>query len=100
MVVIYRVSRLMAIEAKIVRFKRPRYFALPNILLGRSAVAELIQEAATPEAIADAVSKLLVDGPERAAQLAEFREMEVILGSADAITQTARLANELIRPVQ
>jgi lipid-A-disaccharide synthase len=73
---------------------------LPNILLGRSAVAELIQEAATPEAIADAVSKLLVDGPERAAQLAEFREMEVILGSADAITQTARLANELIRPVQ
>lgn len=92
MVVMYRVSRVMEIEAKIVGFKRPEFISLPNILLQRRAVPELIQEAATPEALRTNLRALMGDSSERAAQLAEFGELDCLLGPDDAITQTAVLA--------
>jgi lipid-A-disaccharide synthase len=41
------------------RLVRTPYFALPNILAGRPLVEELIQDAATPEALALAVDRLI-----------------------------------------
>lgn len=92
MVVMYRASKAMQIEEKLIRFKRPRFISLPNILLDRAAVPELIQETATPAAIRPLLSVLLQDGPEREAQLSAFEEIWRETGGSDAITRTAALA--------
>lgn len=97
MVVMYRVSRSMVMEAKIIRYKPPKFVALPNILLDREVVPELIQEAATPEAISTGIADLLADGPYRQAQLDAFAEIQAILGSDQAITETAKLALSLMK---
>lgn len=95
MVVVYRVSKTVELEAKLIGFKRPKFIALPNILLDRDAVPELVQHDATPEAVRAALTRLLDDGPERARQLAAFEELDTLLGPADAITKTAELALSL-----
>lgn len=95
MVVIYRATKAMAIEAKIIGFRRPRFIALPNILLDRPVVPELVQLEATPVAIRAYLESLLKDGPERTAQLEAFAELTTALGPSDAITQTAKLAVSL-----
>ena len=98
MVVIYRASRAMEIEEKIIRFKRPKFISLPNIVLDRLAVPELIQEGATPETLRAALKPLLEDSPERASQLEAFEELDSILGADDAITKAAQIAIGLTTP--
>ena len=92
MVVVYRVSRAMEIEAKLIGFKRPKFIALPNILLDRPVVPELVQEEASPEAVRRHLGELLEDGVARRAQLDDFAELDRILGPEDAITRAAQLA--------
>jgi lipid-A-disaccharide synthase len=94
-VVIYRISRAMVLEAKILRFK-VGFVSLPNILLERRVVAELIHTAASPEGLRRELDALLADGPEREAQLDAFRELDDLLGPGDALTQAARLAVGMI----
>lgn len=60
MVVAYRVAPLTYRILK--RLVKSPYISLPNLLAGRFLVPELIQEAATPDALAEAVSPLLDDG--------------------------------------
>jgi lipid-A-disaccharide synthase len=48
---------------------RIRQFALPNLLAGEELVPELLQEAATPEALGEALQAFLED-PERCRALA------------------------------
>jgi lipid-A-disaccharide synthase len=96
MVVVYRVPRSVVIEAKLLRFKRPKFIALPNILLDRQLVPELVQDEATPATVRAELDALLSDGEERARQLQGFEELDVILGPDDAITRTAELALTLV----
>jgi lipid-A-disaccharide synthase len=96
MVVIYRVTRAMVLESKLRLFKLPRFISLPNIVLDREVVPELIQDDATPESLRAALKPLLLDGPERAAQLGAFEEIDTLAGPSDGITQTAKLALELL----
>jgi lipid-A-disaccharide synthase len=91
MVVIYKVSRMAELEAKIIRFK-PGYISLPNIILNRKVVPELIQKEAKPSIIADHIISIAADGPERDSQLHAFVEISNALGGTDAITRTASLA--------
>ncbi len=88
-VVIYRVSKAVVIEAKLIGFKRPKFIALPNILLDRMIVPEFLQDEATPKRIAAAL-KELESGARREAQLLAFEELNQILGPNDAITETAK----------
>ena len=97
MVVIYKFPKIAEIEAKLVGFKRPKFVALPNILLDRSVVPELIQEAATPEALKSEVHKLLSDPEQRRAQIAAFDELDDLLGPSDAISKTSELAIQMIK---
>lgn len=94
-VVIYLGSKLMEIEYRI---RKPRFdfIALPNILLGRAVVPELIQWDATPERVAAEVRRIWLEGPEREAQLAAFAEIDAELGPGDAIKRTAQLASEML----
>ncbi|MFV0276484.1 MAG: lipid-A-disaccharide synthase [Parahaliea sp.] len=59
MVVAYRLSRLT--WTLVSRLIKTPYAALPNILAGRALVPELIQQAATPAAMVEAVLPLLDD---------------------------------------
>jgi len=96
MVVAYRVSRLIEWEARLVRFQVPRFVSLPNLILERMAVPELIQHAATPRAIREAVDAILDDGPARGEQLRAFGELDEALGPANALTRTAALAARML----
>jgi lipid-A-disaccharide synthase len=96
MVVLYRLTRSMQIEAKLLRIKRPKYVALPNILLDRMAIPELVNDEAEPRGLRERLNELLSNGDARAAQLVAFREFEVLMGPDDAITKTAELCADLI----
>jgi len=95
MVVMYRLSRLMALEARLLRLS-VRHISLPNILLQREAVPELVHTGATPEAIR-AQAEAVWNGPAREAQLASFAELEELLGPPDGISRTAELLATLAR---
>ncbi len=55
---------------------------LPNLILGRSAVPEFIQDDATPDALSRCLLAALADGPDRDRQLGGFAEIETIMKSA------------------
>ncbi|MEJ2514744.1 MAG: lipid-A-disaccharide synthase [Gammaproteobacteria bacterium] len=70
MVVSYKVSETTRRLVETLRLMKIRHFALPNLLAGEELVPELIQDAATPEALGSALLELL-DDPDRRARLAE-----------------------------
>jgi lipid-A-disaccharide synthase len=71
-----------------------RFITLPNILLDREIVPELLQDEATPEGLADAALALLDDpAPQREA----FRAVRAALGAPDALDRCAAFALEVAR---
>jgi lipid-A-disaccharide synthase len=57
-----------------------RYITLINILLGREAVPEFLQTRCTPENLADAVTRLLVDKEAAGHELRDLDEATALLG--------------------
>jgi lipid-A-disaccharide synthase len=55
------------------------YIGLPNILAGERIVPELVQEQATPGALASALSELLQDPAAQRRQVEKFREIHLTL---------------------
>lgn len=78
MVVAYRVGWLTYLLARPL-FNFP-WFTLVNLLLNRQAVPEFLQGAATPEALADAVVRLLTDNQAAAAQRSDLDLAAKLLG--------------------
>lgn len=94
MVIAYRMP---ALSAWITRRKGIiRFAGLPNILAGEELVPELLQERATPAAMADAVLEMLNDTSRRTALIARFEHMreeltrDTVALAADAIQSVAR----------
>lgn len=88
--------RMPALSAWIMRRKGTiAHVGLPNILAGERVVPELLQDAATPDALARAVLELLQDDRSRARIAARFAELHTALKRdtarlvADAILATA-----------
>ena len=96
MVVIYKLPKIAEVEAKLVRFKMPEFISLPNILLQRKVVPELVQTEATPENLRRELDRVLESSQIRLAQIEGFDDLETLLGDSDAITKTAQLALETI----
>jgi lipid-A-disaccharide synthase len=98
MVVLYRGPKLLELEFRI---RRPqiRFISLPNIILDRKVLPELIQWDATPERIRSELESLLGDTEERKKQLEAFEEMKELLGPKDAVTQTSHVAMNLIKEI-
>ena len=90
-VVVYRVTKAMAREAKIIGFKMPKFISLPNIVLDRGIVPELVGMEIEVSRITSEIEPLLVEGAARDTQLVGFDEIDQLLGPDDAITQTASL---------
>ncbi len=76
------------------RMIKHRFITLPNLVLGREAVPELLQERATPRALADAVERLMEDP---AKQYGDFVALREALGPSDALERSARYAVGLAR---
>jgi lipid-A-disaccharide synthase len=55
------------------------YVGLPNVLAGKFIVPELLQKQATPQKIADEISKLLIDKDNVKAIKEEFIKMHIAL---------------------
>lgn len=89
-VAVYVVSEALARYFRSV-YKRP-YITLPNLVLNRAIVPELLQDDATPQALARAMDELLRD-PQR--QLRELQPLREALGPPDALERCARFAVEL-----
>lgn len=70
------------------------FITLPNLVLGRAVVPELVQDAATPQALAQAMEDVLRDP---AAQYHAFEELREALGPADALDRCAQFAVDLAR---
>ena len=81
MVVAYKANALTTALAK--RLVKVRYASLVNILLDRMSIPEFLAEAATPQALASAVAKLLDDPTARAAQRTDFDHALALLGRGD-----------------
>jgi lipid-A-disaccharide synthase len=95
MAVAYKVSAAESLLRPLVKLEN---FALPNLILGRSAedraVPEFFQREATPEALAAALAKLLRGGAEREAQLAAFAALRDKMLSAGS--SPSRRAAEIV----
>ena len=93
MVVAYRVNAFSARIVEMLGLIKTRHFSLPNVLAGEALVPELIQDAATPERIEEAVSALLADGPRRAGLRRRFAALhEMLRQGADRRAAEAVLA--------
>ncbi len=82
MVIVYKMSPL---TWKIMRrMLYLPYVGLPNVLAGEFLVDELLQDAATPEALSDALLALMRDAPRQKRQVDRFMDMHVMLRQDNA----------------
>jgi len=86
MVMSYRLGEFT--YAIVSRMMKTAYFALPNILAGRQLVPEFIQDAATPEALAEAVLQMF-PAAEQAELLSSFHDIHLSLRKG-AATEAAK----------
>lgn len=92
MVAAYKVSLLDEIVARIA-IKVPSVI-LANLVIGENVVPELLQRACTPEALVDALARLLADSPERRRQVEAFARLDSIMEIATAVP--SRRAAEIV----
>ncbi len=93
MVIAYRVSQVTAMIIR--RLIKIPYACLLNLMVGRMAIPELIQEDCRADRLAAELSGLMGDGPERAAQLAGATEALARLGLGGE-TPSRRAASEIL----
>lgn len=79
MVAAYRVAPLTYAIMKIFRLLKVPHFTLPNLLTPEPLVPEFLQGAASPAALADAVSGLLRDPAQRSHIAVRFSELRQLL---------------------
>jgi lipid-A-disaccharide synthase len=77
MVVTYRLSAFTAWIVR--RRKTSQYVALPNIILDRAVVPEMIQEDATPEILAAKMAEVITNPALRSSMLDAFAEVQRVL---------------------
>lgn len=94
-ILVYKTSTVTYWFAKAV--VKISYLGLVNIVAGRAVCPELIQQDASPEALAKELGKLMADTPERRAMLEGYEEVRQLLGARDAAENVAEilLANSL-----
>ena len=95
MVVAYKGSPITAWLMLKAGLLKTRYVSLPNLLSAKPLVTELLQQAATPERIGEALLELLRDPARRQAQLAQFDAVRAEL-SRDAGAAAAEAIDDLL----
>jgi len=94
MVIIYKVSRLSYFIG--IRLVDVKHVGLVNIVAGKDVAPELIQDAVTPERIAEGISVLLRD-PAHALQVkTELEKIKTKLGAGGASGRAASVVREIL----
>ena len=88
-ILVYKTSALTYWFARVV--VKISHIGLVNIVAGRTVCPELLQQAATPEKLAEETATLMADTPERAAMLEGYAEVRQMLGSGSAAENVARI---------
>ncbi len=88
MVVVYRVNPLTFALAS--AFSDVPHIAMPNLIVGRRVVPELVQRACRPEPIASELRRILTDPRVTADMRRSLAEVRARLGSPGAIDKAAR----------
>lgn len=94
MVICYRLSAVsFAVARALVRVP---FIGMPNLILDKRAVPELVQGDVTPERIA-AEARAILDDPERAAEIeSDLRRVRERLGKPGAAGRAARIAADMM----
>jgi lipid-A-disaccharide synthase len=77
MVAAYKVSALEVVVIK--RLVRVPSYILANLVIGQNIVPELVQDDCTPMKLADALTPLIGDTPERRRQVEAFSWLDTIM---------------------
>jgi lipid-A-disaccharide synthase len=91
----YRLPPLMALEFRLLH-TRLRHFTLPNILAGHEVVPELQHEDVTPERLAEAAGRLLLDRTERNSLRARLLDTARLLGPPGATERAAQAVLDVL----
>jgi lipid-A-disaccharide synthase len=94
MVVCYRVSRLSEVVVRLLN--RSAWISLPNIVAGRGAVPEILQDEVTGARLASEAERLLVDSVTATAQRAAFKEVRSRLGHPGVGARAARAVLKVV----
>jgi len=98
MVVVYRVTPLTALLAK--PLVRTPFFSMVNLIAGKRAVPELIQNDFTPSRVASEVFRLLNDRGARESLRHDLAEVRRRLGPPGAVERAADAILQLIAAAQ
>jgi lipid-A-disaccharide synthase len=98
MVVVYRASRATTLQYRLFRglIQKQRLAAMPNILMDREIVRELLGSAASPEAISGELERLLGDADYRSQVKKDLAQAVTFLGKKGASDRAAELVLELV----
>lgn len=90
-VVVYRSNGSKLAYNIMRRLIKVNYISLPNLIVDREIIPELILHNCTPDTISESLAPLLTETPVRIAQLDGYDDMRARLGTSDAPRQTAEL---------
>lgn len=103
MVVAYKVDwffRRLKDLNRVFRFSSLDTFVLPNIILGKKAIPEFLDDEVRPEVLADHLCDLLSAGPERDGQLAELDRLDDLMRLPDGYSQSAAAADVVLQAMR
>jgi lipid-A-disaccharide synthase len=93
MVVAYKVSPVETLLRFVISVHS---IVLPNLILGRNDIPEILQDECDADALAGALAPLLAGGPEREAQLAALVRLDAIMAPPQGESPSARAARIVI----
>jgi lipid-A-disaccharide synthase len=92
MIIVYKTALFTYWMGK--RLIRVPHLGMVNLVGKKLICPEFLQDAAQPEAMADAMEKLIGDTPERAEMVSALRDIAAHLGEADATAAAAEIVLE------